>query len=74
VLELTNSLIGISLILSSLAAGAWVRLCTGPGIKQLDPAIGSTARKTEVASRLLMFAAVSSALAAALAITDWVAN
>ena len=70
-IEVTNVVVVFSLALAALAAFAWFRLSQGPGLQDLDHAGEATRRKTEIASKLLMLAVVSSALAAGLAVGEW---
>jgi hypothetical protein len=69
--EVVNVLMGISLALMILAAGAWYRLTQGPGLWRIYRPGAASARKTEAASKLLMLAVISSTLAAGLAIAQW---
>ena len=63
-----GSIAAVSLI---LAVAALMKPGRGPALQRLDGR--SDARQTEVAAQLLMFAVGLSALAAALAVIDWIA-
>jgi hypothetical protein len=54
-----------------VAVAAWIKLFRGPELQRLD---GSSAKagNAEIASQLLVFAAVLSAVAAFLAIAGWI--
>lgn len=70
-IEITNIVVGTSLVLAILSAVAWFRLHEGPGLRGLDRAGTATEKKTEAASKLLMLAVLASALAAGLATAEW---
>ena len=71
-LELGQILGFFSAALLILAVAAWVQVGRDPALQRLDGRSGSNSGKAELASRLLVLAFGSSAVAAVLAVGGWI--
>jgi hypothetical protein len=71
-LEVARILGFFAAILLVVAVAAWIKLFRGPELQRLDGGAAPKAGNVEIASQLLVLAAVLSAVAAFLAIVGWI--
>lgn len=62
----------LAAVLLVMAVAAWAKLGRGPALQRLDGGSEPLSRQSELPGQLLMSAFGLSALAAALAILDWI--
>ena len=71
-LDAAQVLACLAAVLLAMAVGAWAKLSRGPALRRLDGGSEPLSRQSELPAQLLMSAFGLSALAAALAIVDWI--
>jgi hypothetical protein len=71
-LEVARLLAAFAMILLIVAGAAWIKLFRGTELQMLDGGAASNSGNGESASRLLVLAAVLSAVAASLAVIGWI--
>ena len=71
-LEAAQVLACLAAVLLAMAVGAWAKLGGGPALRRLDGGSEPLSWQSELPLKLLMAAFGLSALAAALAILDWI--
>lgn len=69
--EATNVMLGITIVLSLLAAASWMRVSHSRKMQRLDGRRTSEADETEAAYKLVILTVVATGLAATFGAIDW---